>query len=243
MKTVDANMKRWLSFNFIFSCVILVFAATGLRPMLKSLSRHYKKDTIAINRHLKLLNPASLTSIAGSWDFEQRDQSVEDIGTSEYVYVKLKNFKNNALVVGGEFFVSYYSDPNNKVGHTPDVCYRQVGAVVEKISVVDIPVPGTSEKIKANLIIFHWPQYRFSEVAIYNFRVEGTFKHSRHSVRMMLGKPGNRFTYFGQIKVGVYFPYKGDSVEAERQCKKIFAELACLVAEEYFPAKDQVKRN
>ena len=78
-----------LSVPFVFSVIILVLAAVGLRPGLKALAAYYAKESIAINRPLQEFDLTRLPSFRTGWKFKSLI-TTDDIETDEYLLLKMK---------------------------------------------------------------------------------------------------------------------------------------------------------
>lgn len=229
------------SARIIISAAILVFVATGLRDALQKLGKYYTKESISVRRSLKEFDISYLPSFQHGWI--ATNMPPQDIGTDQYIIMNLSvvgTSKKSNLAL----FATYYSDPGNKVPHTPDVCYRQGGAVVKKMKTITIDSPQLAPQypsIPASLVTFEMADC--DQVVIYSFFVEGKFRHKRWQVRWDISKPGNRYTYFSKIEVIANFPKRGNPTESIERCKKLFCETVSVLLTEYFPTNEQLKRH
>lgn len=242
VKNIFKLCRSFLSVGFLLSAIVLVMAATALRPGMAALSGYYRKQPVAIRRPLKQFNVSGLSSFRESWRFTSVDQPAEELGTEEFVYLNLTKKTGGAEPVLANLFVSYYSNPQDKVPHTPDVCYPGQGAVAKKMEAIMLDTPQLAPRypqVPGRFIIFQWPER--SEVVIYCFCAEGNFRDNREQVRWIIGMPGNRRTYFSLIKVGVFYPLNGDSAQAVEVCKTLLRETLAVLLSEHFPDKEQLK--
>lgn len=238
-----------LSVHFLFSALILVLAAAALRPSIAVLAKHYTKKTIPIRRSLKEFDVFRLPLFQYGWvksDILPESLGVESIGTNEYAIIKLTRKDPDKVPQRMVLFISYYSNPNDKVPHTPDVCYRQMGAIVKKMTTITLDTPELApqySQIQANLLIFQMQEPKCDQVVIYCFCVEGQIRHSREQTRWVIAKPGNRYSYFSKIEVVANYPVGGDNTQVIETCKTAFREALQILLTEYLPLREDLKRN
>jgi hypothetical protein len=231
-----------MSVRFLLSAAILVLAAVVLQPGTKAIAEKYEKKPIAIRKHLGEFDATRLPSFRTGYKIRKIPAQVEDIETNEYIHMAVTR---NDILHGAEhieFLVTYYSNPRDKVPHTPDVCSRQAGATVRELTTITLDVPGLGaeqNKIKCKCVVLDWEKY--STVVIYVFFVEGKFRHTREQVRWDIGMPGHPHTYFSKIDVVASFPLKGDPTQALDTCKTFLSEALPILLSEYFPTDEQIK--
>ncbi len=238
-KNIIGAIRSLLSFRFLLSALILVLAANVLRPGMQTLNKRYMKKPIAIRRPLKEFDVSRLPSFQNDWTSSvvQSHDLFEDIGTDEYTMIVFKKeFQQPAL------YVTYYSNPKDKVPHTPDVCHRQSGAVVREMRNIKLDTPELAPEypqVQARLVILQRSDY--GQAVIYCFCVEGKLRYSREQVRWIIGKPGNHYTYFSKIEATSDYPIHGDEGEAIETCKTLLREALLILLAEHFPDKKQLK--
>lgn len=237
------DVKSLISFRFLSAVIILASSAAILRPAMQKLSAYYEKTPIPVRRPLKDLDISSLPSFKTGWEYKWLTVPAQDIGTEEYALIILKNNKHSPKLVWAELFVTYYCDPEDKVPHTPDVCARQGGKIVNKLTTITLDVPQLPQRrqVKANLLFVQHPQ--FNEVFIYTFCVEGQFKHSREQVRWVMAVPGNHYAYFSKIEAVVRCSSYQDPSELVPLCKSLICEAIPVLVAEHFPRDEQLRRR
>jgi len=236
-------IRSFISGRFLLSVFVLVLAGIGLRPTMNALAEHYRKESIAIRRPLKEFDASRLPFLRDGWGILPIDVT-DDIETDEYFFAHLLKPVINKEKKG-QLFITYYSDPGSKVPHTPDVCGRQAGAVVKDISIltIDTPqLPPKYPKIKVCSVIMQHANEP-ERVTIFCFYVEGEFTASRNKARLILGKPGNRYTFFSKIESIAFFEKNEGPAEAIEMCKKLITESLVILLEEYFPTREQIKHR
>ena len=135
-------LRSFLSMPFVLCGVLLLAAAVGLRPVVAGLRQTMSKETIALRRSLEELDVSRLSTFRLVPDGGFFPRSVaSNIGTEDVV---MWTFELREL--GPEppreldvmLFVTYYSNPRDTVPHTPEVCYRQAGAVVHSVEAIPV---------------------------------------------------------------------------------------------------------
>ena len=239
-RNIISSARSLLTVGFLLAVATLALAAVSLRPAARALSEHYRKQPIAIRRSLWEFDVSVLPSFKDTLiGTEIKTAAIE---TDEYAFIRFDATEVAEGLKSVVLFVTYYSDPESKVPHTPDVCYRQAGAIVKEMRdiTIDIPSLAKSPKVEARLLLLQ--RQKRSQVVIFTFYADGQFKNSREQVRWGIGMPGNRHVYFSKIETVASYEKDGDPGPATELCKKLFAEAAPVLVSQYFPTKEQVKR-
>lgn len=187
---------------FWFSLVVLAVAACALEPALAWLGEHYRKHPLPTRVPLKSLDWHALPSFEPASDTSQfvDHQTDEDAGAAELLMLGLQ--ERAGVGDGGQalLFVTYYNDPDNRVPHTPEVCYRQAGAAVRVVDTlpVEVTIEGRTEQVTVQLVAADRLGAR--AVIAYVFCVNGRFYTDRNEVRLALGWPGDRGLYFSKVE-------------------------------------------
>lgn len=239
-------LRSLMSVRFLLTAFILILSAICLRPCMKAISQRYTKQMISLRRPLKEFNVSSLPTFRNGWDFVEQPLSVSDaaLGTDKYIIINLS--KRDQKDVSVKLFITYYSDPKDKVPHTPEMCYTQSGAVIKETSAITIDSSEFDPKYpqpQGRLLIFDMPKSSSDVVVLYCFFVEGEFRLSRNQTRLVLNRPGNRYTYFSKIEVMSPFLNDKDKAETIERCKTLFYEALSVLLKNYLPEKDQLKGN
>lgn len=237
----NVSTKRSLiSAGFLVSAAVLSLAAVALRPGAEALSEHYTKQPIAIRKPLSEFDISRLPSFKNA--YVGAEMLVDDIETDEYLFLRFNAEEVTRGLNQVALFVTYYSDPTSKVPHTPDVCYRQGGAVIKQMKNITIDVPGLIEhpRVEARLLLLQERAYNLA--VIFCFYADAQFMNSREQVRWAIGMPGNRHVYFSKIETVANYPTDGDPGPAVELCKKLFAEAVPILVSQHFPTKEQIKR-
>ena len=242
-ETDGKKRRSFWAFPFCVCIVLIGFAAVGLRPMLKALEQFYSKESIVPKIPLEEFKVSQLPSFQEGWGF--RDAPVlESVGADEHIFTFLTRQDYHIKPQSANLFVTYYSDPKDKVAHSPDVCYRQGGAIVKKLIpvMIDTSVAGqTPSMIPAKLIIFEMPN-NTQQVVIFTFYVEGVFRSKRWEVRWKIAKPGNRYTYFSKIESTASFTNEMELKGAIELSKQLLSEAISVLTADYFPSTEDISR-
>jgi len=236
-------LSRGAIVRFVLAALALSAACLGLRPAIAALNDYYTKLPIAIRRPLNTFDPKRLATVGPDWGVNRLTFPPETLETNEYACIELDRPGPSKVSVEGRLDVLYFSQPGSKVPHTPDVCWRQGGAVIKDLTFIKLDVPGLPEHSPVEVCSFtaHWPRYE--EAMVFCFFVEGKFRARRRAVRWRLGMPGNRYTYFAQIRASGFYKTPQDAQAARQLAKKLLTEALPILVREYFPTDEQIKRR
>lgn len=221
--------------------MLLLFVAILLRPCLAALERHYRKQSIALRKPLEAFNLEQLPSFQAAPPgsaFPIAPASEEALGTRNLFQLSLKERNGRGLAA---LTVAYYSDPQDKVPHTPDVCYRQAGTVVENLRTITIATPKLAPEhpqIQARAMTM--VQGRASGVLVYLFVANGDIVPGRNQVRWVIARPGARHVYFSKVEVMVPIDTAGGSEGALTRCEAVLQEVLPILLAEHYPRKEDL---
>jgi len=235
--------RRFFSPPFLVCAVILAVSAAALTPAMSALARKYRKKSIPLRLSLHKFDPSKLPSFQDGWTVNYPEVLSEGLGTKEYAYVEFvrKNVPKSQGCV--RLFVTYYSDPRDKVPHTPEVCIRQEGAVVHSLSKITLDTPQLAPKqprVPVHLVRAQRPDHNV--ILMYVFCVEGQFRCEREEVRWIMAKPGNKRVYFSKIEVSAFYPFQADPQPLIEAGKTLLREALPVLVKEHFPADSDLKR-
>lgn len=228
--------RALLSPVFLIAAGVFVVAGFGLEPVLQRLEARYRKEPIAIRRPLAQLDAARLPSFIPTHRPPKFSGVLRDVGTDE---ILLKNFEFRQGQGPGRdviLFVTYYADPNDKVPHTPEVCYRQSDTIIEQFTTTTLEVPALASQhpqIQAHMLIMRQP--KSTAAIVYLFAVSGEFKYDREQVRWVLGRPGLKRGYFSKIEAISPFAVGEDPSQAIERSRRMLQEALPVLVEDHYP--------
>jgi len=243
--TRDGFLRRLpASGGFVAALLILTVGALAIEPVMRTISKHYAKRSIPINKPFGEFDVSKLPTFGQGWKIGYIDQPDEELGTSEYMFIEFTRRLPDSQSEQVKLFASYYSDPKDKVPHTPDVCYPPQGAVITRMTPIELDIPDLPAeygRVSLRYIEFKWPKR--NEVVMYCFCVEGEIRYDREQVRWIMGKPGNRHTYFGQIMVGADYSHGSSPMAAAERCTSVLNEALPILLKDHYPAREQLRRQ
>lgn len=252
-----AMLRSFLSLPFVLCGVLLLAAAVGLRPVVAGLTQGWSKETIALRRSLEDLDVSKLSAFRLVPDGGFYPHPVSSyIGTDD---VLMRTFELREL--GPEppreldvmLFVTYYSDPHDTVPHTPEVCYRQAGAVVNSVEAIPVEIPALGPEhatISAALlnitpVLREGQRQRVAEewrqALMYTFVCNGRFYSGREQVRLAIGLPGDRYSYFSKVEVSSPCAPGTDFDEAVERCRRMLREVLPRLIADHYPTKEDLR--
>lgn len=242
-KHPNSLIRHIFSVSFVLSACIITAAAVGLRPGIKQLSEYFLKESIESKRPLADFDMTRLPSFQTGWKIE-KSKITGEVGTDNAFLAKLLRYDSSEAVSFAALFVTYYSNPKEKVPHTPDVCSRQAGAIVKSLSTITLEIPELSpenSQIPASLVLTD--EGKGNRSIIFFFVSEGRIQPDRKRCRWSLSKPGNRYTYFSKVEVHTNYSEDSDLGEALKLSETMIREALPILLTEYFPQKEQLKHR
>lgn len=205
------------------------------------LSAAARKQAIDIRVPLRQLQDDRIPSFRLRRDLEILAVGPEWLGTSEMIIVAAEP------VAGGHpfpkddpdrmptLFVSYYSDPDETIPHTPEVCYDQAGATIREIDRVPITVAGRDDGPHRARRIIADRAGTPTRVVLYVLYHNGRILNDRQQVRRAMAIPGDAYTYFAKIEAVVPVVPGLTEAEAEQFARTLLEEAIPAVAAGHLP--------
>jgi hypothetical protein len=236
----------WSSRPFVIGAAILLLAALGLEPALAALQAHFRKTPILPRAPLAEFDVAALPSFKPAPEespfFDL--QADGEVGTDDLLFLRLQ--EREAFGMEGQIylFVTYYTNPDDRVPHTPEVCYRQIGGVVRTIKTALIDMPP-SEELPAQVAVRNVVMEMASARAVisYVFHVNGRFRTARNDVRLAMGWPGDKRVYFSKIEAVTRCELDEDPSAALARCERLLRDAIPELVHSHFPARAELRRR
>lgn len=250
MTTETRSTRRSLfSPVFILSVVVFLAAAFGLDPAADALIDYYSKESIGLRKSLDDFDAAALPSfrhLSGRGGFAPILET-EELGTDDWLNLVFEEQNGQQPADDRHdvlLFVTYYSDPRDQVAHTPEVCYRQAGAVVEGITTISVETPDLAPEtceVPARRLEIEEGGHKL--ILVYFFCCNGKFYHDREQVRVAIGWPGDKYVYFSKVEAVTAWPAGMSRTEAMERCQRLLGEALPILVNEHFPRKEDLKRR
>ena len=228
---------------FFIGLVLLALCVVGLNPLVTALEQHYTKQPIEVRKTLAEFDIGALPSFSLSSSIDTSSWQ-EDVETEEWCmhYFKLRDV-GEGDPTEGMLLVTYYSNPRDSIPHTPEVCYRQGGAEVTLLSphAMRIEGPGgDTEEFEARTLDIVRDGRRAA--LLYVIYSNGRFYHDRERVRLAIGWPGDRFTFFSKIEALVTYGDDQNFDAAVTVAERLLGEGVRELIQGHFPTNEQVRR-
>ncbi len=235
--------RRFFSPCFVAVAILLLVSAVGLRPAIGGLVAYFSKEPIELRKKLDELDVDRLPSWRVATErlaLEMAEGDVETDDVLELVFEpRVENPTPNDQAM---LFVTYYSDPRDRISHTPEVCYRQGGAVIDSISTVTLTTPELGPEhpeVAARLLDIDLIARR--TVLLYVFICNGKFFDDREKVRFEIGWPGDSHIYFSKVEVITPCATDDDFDAAVVRCRSLMREALPLLVAEHYPRNEDVR--
>ncbi len=244
VKTGRGAGRSFFSPLFVAGGLVLLAAALGLRPALAALRETYRKESVAVKRPLDQFDVSQLPSFETSSGGLSPLFYTKDVGTEEYVWLNLAEHGLSGADAYVSLFVTYYSSPGDKVAHTPEVCYRQGGTVIEGGATVVLETPGLapeSPSVAARQVFLVQPQGRGA--LVYVFCADGEFCCDRDRVRWITTLPGSRYVYYSKVEAVAFCSPGADDAAVVERCKRLLSEALPVLVNDHFPDRSLFTRR
>ena len=234
-----AGLRALFTPTFVVCAAILVIAIVGLYPTMSWVGQQFRKEGIPIRQALSAFDIGALLSFQPASAAHYLECPEGDAETTELLWLPLEHWPRHTTGAPLVLFVTYYSDPASKVPHTPDVCYRQAGSVIDGLERAELDVSTLgAEHTPVTVRIMDFTQPHTYGVLMYVFCANGEFCATRNRVRWILGMPSQRRVYFSKIEVVAYYHEREQRPVALESCKQVMREALPVLIRDHFPLTD-----
>jgi hypothetical protein len=233
--------------GFVAVFVAVLAIGIGLPVGVRQLTAAARKEAIDIRVPLQQLRDDALPSFRLRRDLQIDTVGPEWLGTSEMIIVPLEPRDPQIAIAGDSaarlptLFISYYSDPDETIPHTPEVCYDQAGASIRGVARVPITVAGRDDGPHEAKRIIADRTGTPTRVVLYVLYHNGKVLNDRQQVRRAMAIPGDTRTYFAKIEAVVPVGSTMSEDEAEATARRILEEAIPVVAAEHLPPDAAVR--
>lgn len=239
MSSSDTSfMRSVFSPAFVVGVVVMVLSGFGVRRGMAKLEAMNRKETILMSRSFDAFDTGSLGSFSFLPNALPPIVGAGEIGTEDF---RCLAFQYKKAATPPSFLVmTYYSNPQEKVPHAPEVCYSQAGTIVKSMETIQLDVPGLGlehDQIDARLIQFEQGSWKL--YVLYVFVANGEYRYDREQVRLVLGRPGKRYLYMSKVETVI--AYQGEDEEVDtgeliEVTKQMMREVLPVLKADHFPA-------
>lgn len=232
----------WFSRPFLACLVLLVATPAALRPGWSILEQRLQKESIALRKPFDQFDWSAMTSFRREPMSEEELVELAPTGADDAFLEQLIPKDSSLGTEPIKLFVTYYSDPQDKVPHTPDVCYRQGSTTIERLETITIETPELAPKTpRLDVRFLQLRQPEASGVILYLFYANGRPCYSRNQVRFVTYMPGDRYVYFSKIEAITSIPHDADPTQAIECCKRVLQEALPILISEHYPDDAQLR--
>jgi hypothetical protein len=203
---------------FVAAAIVLIVAIIGLEPAVTALQQRFQKQSIELRRSFDEFDPEGIPGFRPDFEAPPYETTDEDVGTAEWFSMAFRR-RDAPDQPSIATLLTYYSDPRDTVPHTPEVCFRQIGATIERVDTWTVPTPGLGPnhpEVQARLLLM---SYRGEwKALLYVFVSNGEYYNDRESLRWAL-----------------------DPEEAIERCADLLAEMLPVLLREHFPLDEDLR--
>lgn len=230
--------------RFLAAFAIVMLVGFGLPFGVDQLVLAARKDAIDIRRPLATIEPDVLPSFTLRRDLFIDAAGPEWVGTEEMIIYPAEPLdpkwpgRRSASTLP-TLFVTYYSDPDETIPHTPEVCYVQAGSAITSATLAPINIAGRDDNPERakRLLIERGDDRRIVMYVLYH---NGKVLDDRAQVRLAMALPGADRTYFAKIETVQPITPNVDEAAAERIATQLLEEAIAAVSAEHLPFDDDL---
>jgi len=227
--------------TFVACVVVLAASAIGLETTVRVLGLQFRKQPVPLRRPLDQLD---MSKLLPEYEFVAAHAIQPDIlgelGTDQYLncILREKARKENDPQGYWRVLVTYYTGDPDQVPHVPDMCYLGGGFQRRESRKVYLAVPALGskgDKIPIRVLSFgkQGVGARRQVVVMYVFSANGRFECDRQRLRVLLGKPLERYAYFSKVEISLSAP--NTSQAAMEAGTKLLRKLLPILVSDHWP--------
>lgn len=237
------GQRRWI---FPTCTGLLILAAIGINPVLSAAKSHFAKTGILPRVPLAKFNTDVLSSFKAAPEESpfELPHTDDEAGSDDMLSLRVQERGASGMAGQAYLFVTYYTDPEGSVPHTPEVCYRLLGATIRSVtaSVIDLPdTAGLPSRIEVRTIVAE--ESTSTAIISFVFCANAQFHTQRNEVRLAMGMPGPKRWYFSKIEVVAQAQKGEDPTPVVNRCLRLMTEALPELVGRHFPNSEDVKQR
>lgn len=227
---MTANARRLWSPLFAFTAIAMAVLGIGIPPALSAIKAHFAKEPIDLRRTLHEFDPDRVPTFVTTDAWAPPSVDPRSLGTEEF-YTEVFRPREDR---DGSYalLLTFYNDPEDSIPHTPEVCYRQIGSVVDRMTRTKVKMADLGEVDVRVLDISQGPHHL---LIVYSIVHNGQAFYEREQVRLAMGIPGDKFTYFTKVEVATEVRRNQTREEALEKACRLLSESFEILREDYLP--------
>jgi len=239
------NIRAFLGDRvFLASLVLVLVTGAGVPALVAGLAERFGKQAIDPRLTLHAFDTGALPSFRHVPSVRVIGSGPEWVGTEEMFSLAFEPREWDAaqgdrptLVL----FVTYYSDPDDTIPHTPEVCYRQAGGEVRRMITTSVDIPGREDTpVRAYALDIGVGDQDYS--VVYFFYHNGRIVHDRERLRFIMSMPGDRYTYFSKVETATIRSPAMSFEDSIAPLVGLISEAVTELAAHHFPRDEDVRR-
>jgi hypothetical protein len=235
---VTSASTRRATFHYLLAVVVLAGTAVALQAAKSRGVLQLIKKPLPILKPLADLDRACVRPYSVLTFPRLAPETIEDLGTSEYVTWLLQAPEQKVPWRVTQLFVTYYTGVQDQVPHVPDECYYQGAYIRDSDKVLDIDMPDLGRRIAVRRLTFFPPPPRQSTDKVYVYYVicaNGDCYADRERVRLRMADWQETHLYYSKVELTFDGVNDGDSPLADQQASELLDKVLAELFKSHWP--------
>lgn len=179
------------------------------------------------------LAPLELTNV-----LKLSQETVEELGTKEYLDWVLSAPKDGDSRIGCTLSVTYYTGTVDQVPHVPEECLYQGAFTQASDDMMKMALPKLGETIEIRRLSFYPPRNITTRSYVYyTICVNGVFSGHRDVVRLHMANPLDSHLYYSKVEVAIREPANGKIEELDEAARDILDKTITELMRSHWPLR------
>jgi hypothetical protein len=171
-------------------------------------------------------------------------ETIEDLGTSEYVYWRLQPNRRPVPWKSAQLFVTYYTGVQDQVPHVPEECMTQGAYIQDTDDTLEMDMSQLGRKIGVRRLSFYPPQQTSDKLWVYyTICVNGDYCPGRESARLRMGDPRESHLYYSKVELSFEGLNDKNLATGDQQAASILDKVLTELVKSHWPKAGSERGN
>jgi hypothetical protein len=238
------SSSRRATFHYLLAVALLLGMAVALQTARSRGTLQLIKKALPLCKSLDDLDRSSVRPFEVAGALRVAAETIDDLGTSEYVYWRLQPNRQPVPWKSAQLFVTYYTGVQDQVPHVPEECMTQGAFSPDADQTLEMDMSQLGRKIAVRRLSFYPPQQTGDKVCVYyTICVNGDYCPGRESARLRMGDPRESHLYYSKVELSFEGLSDKDQAAGDQQAAYILDRVLTELVKSHWPKAGSERGN
>ena len=225
-----------ITFNYVLAVLLLAGTAVALQTAKSRGAFQLVKKASPIRKPLQDLDRACVRPIEVLTAPQLAPETVEELGTSEYVEWALQVPRQRIPCKAMRLFVTYYTGVQDQVPHVPEECLAQGAFSPDTDKTLEMDLKQLGRRVSIRRLSFFPPQQTTGRVYVYyTICINGDYYAGRESARLRMANPHESHLYYSKVELSFEGLDQGGVASVDQYANGVLDQVLTELVRSHWP--------